>query len=212
MKPGISIKWVIIVVIMSNIVISALSIYAASNWLFTINGKAFLTTQDLDADYDINIDVQALFRPQFTENVVKLAKNDKKQKELYIDSIINDYLIMEEAKEQGIFDEQLYNRKAQLAGRLIKRKLIKNLYIKKVLFNQIQEVDETLVEHYYEQLQADKRIKSWPPRRKRQRAEYLAKFQEAQKQFILTLERLRSQKKIKTNIQTDNKEYGELFD
>ncbi len=209
-----NIKWILLFVV-SNVIVASLTLFAASNWLFKIDSTPFLTVNDLDRDFDMIVDLQAM-NPQIMEKEIKKFRANEDFKKKHLDSIIDDYLIMEECKKHGLVSDRDIKKMILTSGRVMARRLIKDLYIKKVLFKKIK-VNKKAVKAIYTNLQKRQdKIKSGKKMRPadlKRFAKHIAKYQQAvRKSLPFTLETLRSKKKIVVNAKYKDNTDEELKD
>lgn len=189
----------ILVILLLNGLISTLTLYAAGSWLLKINGEEVLSIDSFEKDFDAYIDFQSLSQPLISKSEIKKNKDSKKNKKLYLQTLINDLLMIKDAKKQGIYDKNKVAKKVKIISKIFERQFIKQLYIRKVIIPKAKRPADAVIKHFYNKLNTNKQTKNWSASKKKEMAEKQAKFQEIQRAYLFTIDNLRSKNRIKTN-------------
>ncbi|MDH4128354.1 MAG: hypothetical protein OEV44_06345 [Spirochaetota bacterium] len=192
----IKLKSTIILIITLNIIITSITVYA-SNWLFKLDGKEILTINEFEEDYEAFIDFQTISQPFASEKEIKAAKANKSQKNVYLKNILNEILIVQDAKDRKIYNDSDLNKKVETIAKIIKRQFIKYIYLQKVVSSRVKKPDDSTVEFIYKQLDENKETSKWSSLKKKEYATQKAKLQELQTTFIKLVDELRSKHRIK---------------
>ncbi len=191
-------KWIILITIL-NLVLFSFSVYAMSGWLIKINGKTVVSIKRFEKEFETIIDFQALNNPFVSESEVNDAKRDKDEKKKYLKNLINEYLVLTDAKNQELYSDSELKEKVKILSKVFKRKFIQNIYMKKIIKKKVKAPSESHISQIMDKLNEDKQRKKWSLPEKRKYAEKLAYYEELQKALIFTITDLRSKYRVKTN-------------
>ena len=188
-------KAILLIVSIINVALFSLTAYA-SGWLLKINDKTVLTMSEFDKEFEASIELQLMNMPLVSEKDLREMKNNKELKKKYFRQLINEYIVIREAKKKNIYKESDLDERLDILRNIFKRKLIWSTYIRKVISKKAT-VNQAIMNDIYNKLLKDERTKDWSAVKKRDAAKLQAKRQDVQIKLVQKVDELRSKQKIK---------------
>ncbi len=198
-KKNIKSVWMVAIVLLTNVLIFVFGLYAGSKWLIKINGEVKLTDNQFKKEYLASIELQSLLNPYLNQKKINELKNSNERKKQYFEGLVDEFLIIEDATRKNIFNEKQYSEKARILSNIIKKMLIKKVYIEKVVKKEAKKPSDKVIERLYEQLNSKKETKNWTYKKKIDFAKKEAETNELKKALMFKLNQLVSRYKIKYN-------------
>ncbi len=151
-------SYIIITVLLAlNLLVMTL-LFAGGTWIVKVNDDKISLKEFTDA-YKAVVYFKVLSSPVPVgkEEIRKVLEN-KDGKKLYLKSFVDEYLIVEMAKEKEIFNESRINKQVKAIGKNIKRQLIIKQFISKYIYPKVK-VSSSEVNKEYKRL---KKLKNSP--------------------------------------------------
>jgi hypothetical protein len=196
-NKNIRLGWLTLIILLTNILVFGL--YAGGKWLIKLNGEVKLTDDQFSKEYLAFVELQGILNPYLTSKKINELKNSNERKKQYFEGLVDESLIIEDAKRQKIFSEKQYDEKARILSNIIKKMLIKKIYIEKVVKKEAKKPSDKVIGMLYEQLNSKKETKKWSSKKKMKLAKKQAETNELKKALMFKLNQLVSKYKVKYN-------------
>ncbi|MDH5682187.1 MAG: SurA N-terminal domain-containing protein [Spirochaetota bacterium] len=188
-------KFILLLVTVLNVALFSITAYA-SGWLLKINNKTVITMSEFNEEYNASVELQIMNLPLMPENDIKEMMNSKELKKNFLKQLINEHIVIREAKKRKIFDDEAIERKLDILRKIFKRKLIWSEYIRKVISKKAT-ANQAVMNDVYNKLLKDERTKHLSAIKKRDLAKLQARRQDLKVKLAQKVDELKSNQRVK---------------
>ncbi|HEO64757.1 MAG TPA: hypothetical protein ENI73_02705 [Spirochaetes bacterium] len=193
-------SFIIIVTLLSlNLMVMTL-LFAGGTWIVQVDDNKISLKEFTDA-YKAVVYFRILSSPAPVEKEqIRKVLESKDGKRLYLKSFVDEYLIVEKAKEKELFDESKINRQIKGISKNLKRQLIIKKFIEKYIYPKVKVSSSAVNKAYKEEIKRkNSRLKGMPVRQAKKLIKQQLRAQKAMKKLKRYVEKLRLEAEILYN-------------
>lgn len=185
----------IVILLVLNLAFLVL-MYGQADWITKINGDK-ITKKEFNDAYKGVVIFGSINSPKpLTNKQINELLVDKEKKELYLRNFQDEYLIIQKAKEKGLYDEKDVEKKAKAICGLIKRQIIVKQFVNKYIIEKVKNPSSKEVNDLY--TKERKKFGDAKPKDAKAYIKEQLKAQKIQRKYKRYLENLRLKSKIIT--------------
>ncbi len=129
---------IIVFLLVLNLLVMSF-LFAADDWVVKI-GNEKVSIKKFNNAYKAVVYFRVLSSPiPISDKQINKVLGHNKGKKLYLENLIDEYLIVADAKEKKLFDESKINEQVKVISKYIKRQLIIKEFIKKYIYPKIKQ-------------------------------------------------------------------------
>ncbi len=185
-------SFIIIVALLSlNLMVMTL-LFAGGTWIVQVDDNKISLKEFTDA-YKAVVYFRILNSPAPVEKEqIRKVLESKDGKRLYLKSFVDEYLIVEKAKEKELFDESKINRQIKGISKNLKRQLIIKKFIEKYIYPKVKVSSSEVNKAYRQEIKRkNSRLKGMPVRQAKKLIKQQLRAQKAMKKLKRYVEKLR---------------------
>ncbi len=167
-------------------------LFAGGTWIVQVDDNKISLKEFTDA-YKAVVYFRILSSPvPVAKEQIRKVLESKDGKRLYLKSFVDEYLIVEKAKEKELFDESKINRQIKGISKNLKRQLIIKKFIEKYIYPKVKVSSSEVNKAYKEEIKRkNSRLKGMPVRQAKKLIKQQLRAQKAMKKLKRYVEKLR---------------------